>query len=159
MVADSYSSMADSSRNYESDNDIYESAICGSFFLAGFINQSAVFMFFEWIRQFAKWIRTFFNAIRHINHESGTFFRKNSRLPLLDISKRIPKCLLSALFIYRHAVFMIFYWIRHVPIWIRHSPKWIRHKNWCFLPFLGEDSFTIVAYSFIHMADSFISWS
>ena len=58
-------------------------------FIAGFISDSALFMFMGRIPPFAKRIRIFFNAIRQLSHESATFLRKNSRLPLLDISKSV----------------------------------------------------------------------
>ena len=53
----------------------------------GFINKSALFIFSRWMPHFQKRMRPIFNWIRHVYHESATFFPKKSRLPLLDMSK------------------------------------------------------------------------
>ena len=126
-------------------------------FIAGFISERALFILKWWIPPFAKRIRIFFNAIRQLIHESATFVRKKSRLPLLDISK-------SVLFLPYSFTDMAYSSFLHESAMLQNESgilliKWIRHNIWCFLPFLGQDSFTIVAYSFIHMADSFFFWS
>ncbi len=138
-VSDSFRKRTDASKKHDSDTYQYESASTKNesatiqpknfvwfiYCTGGFILICVWFMFFGWIRPFAKWIHPFFNTIRHFSHESATFFRKKSRLPLLDISKQ--KCPFSALFIFVHGVFMHFSCLRHIPYWIRHGNIWSSH--------------------------------
>ncbi len=77
---------------YEYDNHQYEYATYFTLFIAGFIIDSDLFVFFGWILPFAKWIWPFFYEICAFHHESATFIRKISRLPLLDISNLRQKC-------------------------------------------------------------------